>query len=193
MQPEHLQGLQRQLHSTEWDQARRLLIGPCIWDADRRCWHSPRQRSADSNSTKTTLLITSGTTFCASNWPLLGRFDEAMQIDYIDHDWCFRAATKGFSLHQVHDCILSQHFGEPHPNALCDLLGMQLYTPYRHFTALRNLRLLLRRPYIPISIKIKEVIKMLLKLPAWLLFEPQRAANLHSIYTAVTCPLKLQA
>lgn len=104
-----------------------------------------------------------------------------MEIDYIDHDWCFRAAATGFALKQIHSCILYQTFGEPHPNKLCRLMGMQLYTPYRHFTAIRNLRLLLFRNYIPNSIKYKELAKMVFKLPAWLLFEPQRLDNFQAI------------
>lgn len=40
--------------------------------------------------------------------------------------------------------MLVQAFGERHPNRLCHQLGMQLYGPDRHYTALRNLRAVLR-------------------------------------------------
>lgn len=168
-----------------------ILVGPSIWDVDRCRQHSPKPHNENVSSTAvpgcspTRLLITSGTTFRSVDWPRLCCFDERMEIDYIDHEWCLRARSRGFFLYQLHACVLRQHFGSPHPNPLCRLLGMQLYSPYRHFTSLRNLRLLVRLPYVPAWIKAKELLKMSVKPIAWLLFEPQRCRNLGAVIRAL--------
>ena len=166
------------------------VVGPAIWDADRGRWHAPRRPARQPQGwTATRMMITSGTTLRSADWPQLGAFDTWMEIDYIDHDWCFRAVANGFQLVQLHACTLRQHFGSPHPSAICRALGMQLYPPQRHYTALRNLRLLARRSYVPPGVKLRELIRMLIKPLAWLLFEPQRRANFRAIRHALSTPL----
>jgi len=166
----------------------RFVVGPSIWDiqsGERHGRWSPRPDGLDA----TRLLISSGTTFRADDWPKLGTFHEGMGIDFVDHAWCFRAQARGFTLVQHPQVRLYQQFGAVHPHPLCRVLGMQLYSPARHHTSLRNLRWLCRQPSVPIDLKVKEVLKMVLKPWLWLLFEPQRRANLVAILEGLRDPL----
>lgn len=166
----------------------RKVIGPCIWDEQHQRRHG-RWTPSSNHLDSTRLLITSGTTFQAADWPELGRFHEGLFIDFVDHVWCFRAQVRGFVLFQHPGVILKQTFGAVHPNPFCRLVGMRLYTPQRHFYGLRNLRWLCLRPYVPLDLKVKAVVKMFAKPLLWLAFEPQRRANLRAICRGLTAPL----
>jgi rhamnosyltransferase len=168
-----------------------LVVGPSIWDEQRQTRHGRWQASTTAFE-KTRLLISSGTTFRSSDWGLLGSLHEDLFIDFVDHAWCFRAQARGFQLLQHAEVILRQQFGVEHPNRLCRRLGLQLYSPERHFYGLRNLRWLCLQPYIPLDLKIKELTKMLIKPWLWLLFEPRRLANLKAIVRGFLAPLPRQ-
>jgi rhamnosyltransferase len=170
------------------DPARLLLIGPSIWDEQRQRRHG-RWSSSTYPLQKTRLLISSGTTFRSADWNSLGALHEGLFIDFVDHAWCFRAQVRGFQLFQHAEVTLKQQFGVEHPSWLCRSLGLQLYSPARHFYGLRNLRWLCLQTYIPLDLKVKEVLKMLIKPWLWVLFEPQRRANLKAITAGLFAPL----
>lgn len=161
----------------------RVIIGPTIWDQQHQRRHG-RWQPAANHLDAVRLLITSGTTFRAFDWPDLGCFHEDLFIDFVDYAWCSRARARGFALFQHPDVILQQRFGARHPSRFCRLLGMRLYSPDRHYFSLRNLRWLCLQPCVPLDLKVREVLKMLAKPWLWLLFEPQRRANLRAICMA---------
>lgn len=170
------------------DSGSRLLVGPSIWDDQRQQRHGLWD-PATFPLQKTKVLISSGITFRMEDWPLLGAFQEELFIDFVDYAWCFRARARGFELLQHAGVSLKQQFGVPHPNRLCRGLGLQLYSPMRHYYGLRNLRWLCLQPYIPLDLKIKESLKMLIKPWLWIVFEPQRRSNLKAIWAGLTGPL----
>ena len=172
----------------EREPLRPLVVGPSIWDAQRGRRHGRFNRTG-GHLDATRLLISSGTTFRSDDWPLLGALHEDLCIDFVDHAWCFRAQTRGFELGQHAAVVLQQQFGTVHPNPVCRLLGLQLYSPERHYYGLRNLRWLSRQPYVPLDLKLKEWLKMLLKPWLWLLCEPHRKDNLRAIARALVAPL----
>lgn len=181
-------GLHRLLEPWKDSLARALLVGPAIWDRERQELHDRGLRPSGSFK-RTRLLISSGTTFRAADWPALGGFHEDLFIDFVDHAWCFRAQARGFVLLQHPEVLLEQRFGRPHPKRLCRWAGLQLYSPQRHYYALRNLRWLIRQETVPLDLKLKECVKMLAKPLCWLLFEPQRRANLKSVLRGLIDPL----
>jgi len=172
-----------------------LVVGPVIWDRARGAVHArlgdPVQfgECSDGSWLSTRLLISSGSTFATCHWQQLGCFCEDLFIDFVDHAWAFRAQARGFQLLQRADVYLEQLFGSPHPALLCRLMGMQLYSPARHYYGLRNLRWLLRQSFIPLDLRIKEFVKMLFKPWMWLLFESKRRANFSAIVRGLIDPL----
>ena len=167
-----------------------LLVGPLIWDGRREQLHAMASASNLQGYLLARLLISSGTTFRAADWPQLGPMFEWLVVDFVDHSWCFRAqARQGFRLLQHPEVQLVQRFGRTHPNRLCRCLGMELYTPSRHYYQLRNLRWLLLQAEVPLDLRCKELLKMLLKPWLWLLCEPRRRENLAAILAALRAPL----
>jgi hypothetical protein len=51
------------------------------------------------------------------------------------------------------------------------------------------LRWLCLQAYVPLDLKVKEVLKMLVKPWLWLLFEPKRRENFKAIWSALVAPL----
>lgn len=171
-----------------------MVVGPIVWDRDRQERHGRVTRhgyQSDRNGQYecVRLLISSGTTFRALDWPLLGRFHEDLFIDFVDHAWCFRAQARGFVLLKHPGVQLQQRFGRPHPNSLCRWAGLQLYSSERHYHSLRNLRWLVLQPNVPLDLKLKECAKMLVKPWCWLAFEPKRIRNLQAILSGLFDPL----
>ena len=159
-----------------------LVVGPRIIDKDRRsqCISSPDG---------VRMLISSGTTFEPSVWSKVGPYQGWMEIDYIDHEWCSRARKLGVYLEVSEQAVLFQTFGIRHPNHIVHYIGMQLYSSYRRAIALRNLRWLLVQSFVPLDIRLKELIKMILKPWIWLVFEPNRFRCLSIIWLGLTAPL----
>lgn len=166
-----------------------LMVGPMIWDARRHGVHGKRHLSWIGDYLRTRLLISSGTTFRTADWPRLGPMMEWLVVDFVDHAWSFQAQAKGFQLVLHPQVYLVQRFGEVHPHPLCRMLGMELYSPMRHFYSLRNLRWLLLQAEVPIDLRLKELLKMLIKPALWLMFEPRRAENLRAVLEALRSPL----
>ncbi|MEB3319642.1 MAG: hypothetical protein VKI63_01715 [Cyanobium sp.] len=165
-----------------------LVIGPSIRDVGRKTTGDDASDQLPPLE-ETRVLISSGTTFRGSDWQKLGALNEELFIDFVDHAWCFRAHARGFRLLRNNHIVLEQRFGSEHPNRLCRLSGMQLYSPERHYFSLRNLRWLCLQPYAPLDIKLKESLKMLIKPWLWLAFEPNRRMNLRAIVKGLLAPL----
>jgi rhamnosyltransferase len=167
----------------------KLLVGPKILDGRRHEVHGRKRSQTYGAYTRTRMLISSGTTFRAKDWPLLGPMLEWLVVDFVDHAWSFHAGSKGFVLLQHPEVVLNQAFGERHPNPLCRLIGMELYSPTRHFYSIRNLRWLLTQRQVPLDLKWKELAKMSIKPWLWLLCEPRKIENMKAILHALLDPL----
>jgi len=178
------EGLQ---HASATSGSSNVVVGPIINDITR-----PKRLSVSilkDSLLPARLLITSGTTFCSAQWPSMELFNEWLFIDYIDHDWCLRLRAKGYKFFQISNVILTQTFGQYHPSALCHFLGMQLYSPQRHYYMIRNLLWLMRQLHFPLDIRVKEILKTSIKLPLWLLVEPYRLENLTQLARAIRSPI----
>ena len=178
---EHLISLGKYVHDATLSAP--MVAGPRIFDADRRIMHT-------NKSNRPRILITSGTTFGLSTWQLVGDLLNWMEIDYIDHEWCSRAILKGVSLKIYTEAMLTQTFGERHANHLAHLLGLQSYSAYRKSIAIRNLRWLVFQRYIPLDIRLKELVKMCIKPWVWMLLEPNKMETLKIVWFGLSSPLR---
>ena len=167
----------------------RVVVGPRVVDQWRVDGQKTNRSTERAGGAVRRMLISSGTTFRSCDWDLLGSMHEALEVDYVDHYWCYRAQQNGFAFHEESRVVLWQRFGEKHPSALCHWLGLQLYSPARHYTSLRNLRWMLKQPCVPLDFKLKEVIKMMVKPWLWLMMEPKRGANLGALLEGLLGPL----
>ena len=186
IEPNQLRDLSRFL---DLNAHKKYVVGPSIWDVQRKKKHGRIKSTRVNGVDSYRMLISSGTTFRSADWASLGCFNEALFIDFVDHAWCFRAQTRGFCFFQLREAVLCQQFGSKHPNIICNMIGMQLYSPNRHFYALRNVRWLCNQPFVPFDVKYKEALKMFFKPLLWLAFEPRPISNLKAIIDAVIAPL----
>lgn len=92
------------------------------------------------------VLISSGSLFSRRLLERIGLHDEALFIDYVDHDISLRARAKGFHNYKVYDALLDHRFGDSHP---VRLLGRPVYlsnySPMRQFHMARNRVIVIRR------------------------------------------------
>lgn len=102
-------------------------------------------------------LISSGTLSPLSAFERIGMMDERLFIDFVDHEWCWRAAKRGFI------CCMTMKINMEHKVGQKEFsfLGFPflLATPFRYYYQYRNSYWLLKRSYVPWSWKMKTLIR----------------------------------
>ncbi|MFX1702571.1 glycosyltransferase family 2 protein [Chitinophaga sp. CC14] len=113
--------------------------------------------------TKLTELISSGTLIRKEVWEKTGGMDEALFIDAVDHEWCWRAREKGgYSFFIDETAHLYHALGEGDKK----ILGINfkgIPKPVRCYYLYRNYLLLVRRSYVPLYWKLMSGCKFSLK------------------------------
>lgn len=91
-------------------------------------------------------LIASGSLIPLAVLDAVGDMDEALFIDYVDIEWCLRAAHAGYRMLGVCDARMQHQLGE----TPIRFLGKHLpdHSPLRHYYLFRNALLLQRMPHI---------------------------------------------
>lgn len=80
-----------------------------------------------------TVILTSGALTSVATWQMLGGFDEALFIDYVDTDFCLRVLTTGQRIGVSAGARLRHHLGKREKRVLA---GRAFYPT--HHSALRN-------------------------------------------------------
>lgn len=106
-----------------------------------------------------TSIISSGMLAEVSVLKEVGGMDENLFIDNVDHEWCWRANSKGKHVYMTRNVKLYHSVGQNTTR----FLGMQIIksSPTRSYYKFRNSILLLRRKYVPSSWKLKSLFHML--------------------------------
>lgn len=119
------------------------IVGPAlraaetgrVYDNERGVGTAPRE-----------VLISSGALFSRDLLEKVGFHDEALFIDYVDHDISLRANRAGFTNLKVFDTLLDHRFGDSEPTYF---LGRRVYlsnySPTRMYYSARNRVIVLRR------------------------------------------------
>jgi rhamnosyltransferase len=119
------------------------IVGPAlraaetgrVYDNERGVGTAPRE-----------VLISSGALFSRAVLEKIGFHDEALFIDYVDHDISLRANRAGFTNLKVFDALLDHRFGASEPTPF---LGRKVYlsnySPMRLYYSARNRVIVLRR------------------------------------------------
>ena len=106
-----------------------------VYDNERGVGTAPRE-----------VLISSGAIFSRTLLETIGFHDEALFIDYVDHDISLRANRAGFTNLKVFDTLLDHRFGESEPTPF---LGRRVYlsnySPTRLYYSARNRIIVIRR------------------------------------------------
>jgi len=119
------------------------IVGPAlraaetgnVYDADRGQGSAPIEA-----------LISSGALFSRGLIQDIGYHDEALFIDYVDHDISLRAGRAGYTNLKVFDTLLDHRFGESVPGSFFGRrVYVSNYTPLRQYYMSRNRVILARR------------------------------------------------
>lgn len=89
----------------------------------------------------------------------VGLMDESLFIDYVDHEWCWRAAAKGYQCGLLKNLYMEHKIGYSLNVGGCSI---NVSAPTRYYYQYRNYFYLLRRKYVPIRWKFFHGVKLLL-------------------------------
>lgn len=135
--------------------------------------------SVDDDYDRTDLLINSSLFTSCATLKRVGLLDEKLFIDYVDHEWCWRATQlHGLNLYICKTLPFVHQVGEA-VRRLGPLHYIQC-TPFRSYYVVRNTLLLSRRSYVPKFWKVKKMIHILF-MPFVFLSSQQRKSHLISI------------
>ena len=104
-------------------------------------------------------LVSSGSLIPLEALARLGEFDEALFIDSVDLEWCFRARAQGFALYGVCATYLDHRLGDRRKTVFN--AGLVVHPPERIYYMTRNRFLLYRRGYMPLKWKVKDVLRVM--------------------------------
>lgn len=131
-------------------------IGPRIIDKDSgKAYKNALSRSTSLQKVNT--IISSGTFTSISVIDEVGSFNENLFIDGVDHEWCWRAISKGYEIYQSYIAILYHKVGQ-RTSKFCGY-PILISSSFRYFYQYRNFIWLAKLPYIPFNWKIKGSIR----------------------------------
>lgn len=88
----------------------------------------------------------------------VGLMEAELFIDGVDHEWCWRAASKGFRVAIDERCVMPHRLGEARGSVLG--LRYKVGSPVRLYYQFRNILLLSRRGYVPVYWKARNLIAL---------------------------------
>lgn len=101
---------------------------------------------------------------------------EELFIDFVDWEWCWRAAEKGYKSFVDSKLEISHMLGEGHVKLLSWWVGKP--SPIRHYYQYRNFIFLLRQSYVPAKWKLKYSLIFFVKILIYIMFFDQKRLRL---------------
>lgn len=109
-----------------------------------------------SDPLEVSFLINSGMLVPVQTLKDVGLMLDELFIDYIDIEWCLRAANAGYSFYAIPDAKMSHTIGDSRKV----FLGREvsIHSPLRRYYLARNSIYMMRLSYIPLGYKFREAI-----------------------------------
>lgn len=137
-------------------------------------------------------LISSGCLIPLAVLDDVGGMDDALFIDNVDLDWCFRAAAAGYSLYGVCAAHLQHSLGDARRRIPGLPRGIVVHPPRRLFYMMRNRVLLYGRAYTPTRWIAQDLPRLVIKLLIFSLLVSPRRANLRCMLAGLRAGMKGQ-
>lgn len=133
-----------------------------------------RHKEVADDFLKARQIIASGMTIPLKVLDDVGFMDEALFIDGVDHEWCWRASVKGYAVYIDSENHLLHRQGEARVKVLG--ISFKVGHPIRLYYQYRNILLLMRRSYVPLYWKVRNLIAIPLRwiINRWFLDEGQK-------------------
>jgi rhamnosyltransferase len=122
-------------------------------------------------------LISSGMLISLSTIESIGDMDAALFIDYVDIEWGLRARNNGFRCYGICSARLFHRLGDRTITIPILKRDIAVHTAKRHYYAVRNAILVYKRSYIPLTWKITDGSRLLLRFLFYTLFAKPHLAH----------------
>ncbi|MDB5014030.1 MAG: rhamnosyltransferase [Daejeonella sp.] len=116
---------------------------------------------------ESSFIIASGSLIKLDTLKVVGLMNEALFIDCVDIEWCFRAASKGFVFFSTKAVVISHKIGDVRVKSLGREIS--IHSALRRYYMVRNNLLLSRMAWVPIGYRIRLVFGTIFKTPVHLL------------------------
>lgn len=128
---------------------------------------------------ETSVLISSGSLISVQAIDAIGLMDEALFIDGVDWDWCFRASSLGYRLYGIAAASMTHSLGDSGIRIF--KWKIPLHSPLRHYYAYRNTILLCKRRTVPFSWKLHFSARLVARFVIYMVLSPHRLKRCHYI------------
>jgi rhamnosyltransferase len=196
-------GLRHKLESAFYalSQGRRVAaVGPCHKDlrtGEREPFvkfRLPRNRHLLDNCKEDFIecdfLISSGCLIPLKVLRDIGFMEDALFIDNVDLEWCFRARYNDYCLFGIKNALMCHCIGDRQIHLPVFGERIRFHEPSRTYYMTRNRILLYRRRYIPWAWKVHDVNRFVFKIMASLLLSSKRKEHLFNFRRGVYDALK---
>jgi rhamnosyltransferase len=104
----------------------------------------------------TSLIISSGSMIPVDAIHEIGYMNESLFIDYVDTEWCLRAASQGYTIYVGTSARMTHSIGDKIVKFLT--LKIPVHSPFRRYYRVRNAFFLLRMKHVPKLMVVREFI-----------------------------------
>jgi rhamnosyltransferase len=134
------------------------------------------------------IVISSGTAATREVFDIVGQFDEALFIDFVDADWCLRCRSKNIPIYVVPKAVMPHRIG----SGFVKIGGFTvlIHSPTRCYYQIRNCFLLFGRSHVPRVWAVRQLFSVMLSRLLLLFFVRSRSSYLKSYVRGVRDGLK---
>lgn len=167
------------------------ILGPSFYDphTDEFYWGTNYigpfiKRTPIQEITDVTYVIASGSFFSSEVYKNVGKMEEALFVDYIDVEWALRAKKLGYRVAMTNQASMAHTIGDSRLN----LLGrkISIHSPMRRYFLVRNSFFMIRKPYIPVGYKIREVFLNFARAAISLILNKEKKKTLMMIFYGIS-------
>lgn len=130
------------------------------------------------------VLISSGKLIVTDSIKEIGLMDEALFIDLVDFEWCWRAKKLGYRIFSSRKIKMGHMVGSKNVK-IFNFYTLLIPAPIRHYYQFRNNLLLLKRGYVPFKWKIKSVVERCIELLIYPWFVAPRLKRVNYIFRGI--------
>ncbi|AVH19409.1 rhamnosyltransferase [Enterobacter sp. SGAir0187] len=142
------------------------------------------KRTPIEEITDVTYVIASGSFFSSEVYEKVGKMEEALFVDYIDVEWALRAKKLGYRVAMTNQASMAHTIGDSRLN----LLGRKIsvHSPMRRYFLVRNSFFMIRKSYIPMGYKIREVFLNFARAAISLILNKEKKKTLMMIFYGIS-------
>jgi rhamnosyltransferase len=147
---------------------------------------SLEQNYKEKNDSNIKTTMTSGNLVKLSIFPKTGLFDDSFFIDYVDHEFCLRVRSSGWSIIESHQSILIHSLGNSTSHKIGNItITTTGHAPVRRYYKYRNLVRTIKKYYWFDPWLLKDLKALMFEPLKIILFEEKKLLKLGCIYKGV--------